>query len=191
MTHRGNQRPGNVMQHTRTAPRVQRLTQQALRERGTAATARLREAMKLSAMPVDTAILSTALAEVAAEEGQRNPTFADAVRERYIAIANLRQSSTGGGGRTVSAPKSELIPIGSIPGWKVDPLAPPNPHALTQVYGRGQLARALDDYTVDALKETAAQFEAKFPGTKPTNRGQRVPLITYIVNQYDLEQSGG
>lgn len=76
-----------------------------------------------------------------------------------------------------------------LPLQKSDPYSPPNPTYLVLAYGRPQLVRALQDYSVDSLKQTSAQFELKFPGTKPTNRGQRASLIAYIVAQYDREQA--
>lgn len=191
MNTRSDGRPHTTAQLAPASSRAKRLTQQALRERGATATADLRATLQISALSLDTAILGTALAEIAADECRRNPAFAHAIRARYDEITTLRSSKAGGSKPTGSrAQASELVPIGNIPGWQADPFSPPNPHALTQVYGRPQLARALDDYTVEALKQAAAEYEARFPGTKPTNRGQRAPLIAYIVAQYDREQAG-
>jgi hypothetical protein len=75
-----------------------------------------------------------------------------------------------------------LVPVRTdLPYRKIDPYSPPDPAFLTLVYGRHQLARALQDYTVDMLKLTAAKIEAAHSGTKPKNRGQRQTLIDYIV----------
>ncbi len=163
-----------------------RMTQQELRERGAHATGKLREAVGLPSNLTDTAILGTALAEIATEESRRNPGFAKAVRSRYDEIVSLR-GATQGTTRPAKEPLPELVPIGNIPGYQSDPFSPPKPDVLIRIYGRAQLARALHDYTVEALKETAAQYEAKYPGTKPTNRGQRAPLIAYIVKQSSKE----
>ncbi len=190
MTNRSDVRSPIAVERTREVPRTTRMTQQALRERGAAAIENLGATLQLPETALDSTILATALAEIAADECRRNSEFARAVRTRYDEIAALRSAGAGGSrARGSRIPVSELVPIGNIPGWQSDPFSPPNPHILIQVYGRAQLARALDEYTVEALKQTAATYEAKFPGTKPTNRGQRAPLIAYIVAQYDREHT--
>jgi hypothetical protein len=88
------------------------------------------------------------------------------------------------------APLAELVPIGNMPaGYRTDPFSSPIPDHLVRVFGRPQLARALHEYTVAALKETADQYQARHPGTKPTNRGRRDALTAYIIGQYDQEQA--
>lgn len=113
-------------------------------------------------------------------------------------LASDKRATKAGGkhpaSRLSARPKSELLPSlipirHDLPLQKSDPYSPPNPAYLVLAYGRSQLARALQGYSVDSLKQTSAQFEAKFPGSKPTNRGQRAPLIAYIVAQYDREQA--
>ncbi|HEX8732606.1 MAG TPA: hypothetical protein VF725_11175, partial [Ktedonobacterales bacterium] len=81
-----------------------------------------------------------------------------------------------------------LVPIRrDMPERPRDPFAPPDPTYLVQAYGIHQLARALQDYTVDMLKQAAAKIETRHPGTKPTNRGQRASLIDYIVQHTTQE----
>lgn len=191
MNTRSDGRAQIVMERAQEAPRVKRITQQALRKRGATATGKLGETLHLPVAVLDEMVLGTALAEVAIDECRRNPAFAHAVRAHYDEIAALRSGGTGGSrARGSRMPASELVPIGNIPGWQSDPFSPPNPQVLIRVYGRAQLARALDEYTVEALKQTAAAYEVKFPGTKPTNRGHRAPIIAYIVAHYDREQTG-
>jgi len=152
-----------------------------LQQRGAQATRNLRVAMQMPTHPKDEGILGIALAEVAAGEGRRNPQFASDVRQRYDELIDLRNRAA----RRASQHAQELPPLEPIrrdlPYRKADPFAPPNPEYLIQVYGKGQLARALHDYTVDQLKRTAKEIEHTHPGTKPTNRGQRASLIAYIV----------
>lgn len=86
--------------------------------------------------------------------------------------------------KATKAPQSPLVPVGRLlPGERltIDPSAPPDPAFLIRVWGRDQLALALEPYMVDMLKETAALIEAAHPGTKPTNRGRKTSLISYIV----------
>jgi hypothetical protein len=82
-------------------------------------------------------------------------------------------------GKATQANAEELPPLvpvrTDLPYRKIDPYSPPDPAFLTLVYGRHQLARALQDCTLDMLKQTAAEIEAAHRGTKPKNRGQRQP----------------
>lgn len=151
-----------------------------VRQRGVDATKSLREALHLPNDVNDTAILGTALAEVAAREIRRNQQFGDEVRRTYEDL-KAQQASTGKQG-TQQEELAPLVPIRRIEGYEADPFSPPDPAFLIQLYGHHQLARALQDYTVDKLKMTAAQIEQRHPGTKPTNRGRRDALIAYIVD---------
>src|SRR5258708_2113394 len=76
-----------------------------LRQRGLDATRALREALNLSANVSDAHIL-TALTEVAAEEGKRNPRFAEAVRGRSHELAAQHGSSP----KQAKAAKPEPLP---------------------------------------------------------------------------------
>lgn len=159
------------------------ITQQELRERGAQATSQLRDVLGLSGNPSDITILSTALAEIAAEEGRRNAGFATAVRRRYDEIVSLRGSLT----KRNSAAKAQenLEPLKPIRRFErplsINPFGPVNARYLSQLYGYDKLPRALQPYTRDRLKATAAVIESEHPGTKPTNRGTKDALIAYIV----------
>jgi hypothetical protein len=158
---------------------------QFVQQRGADATRALREVLHLPANLNDTAILGTSLAEVAAREMRQNAHFAGEVRKVYDELAAL-QRPTGKRAEAKAEALPPLVPIRTdLPYRKVDPYAPPDPAWLVLAYGQHQLARALHDYTVDQLKRTAANIEAKHPGTRPRNRGQRQPLIDYIVEQYN------
>src|SRR5215813_15174701 len=134
----------------RTRAGTAQAKRQTLSERGAQATKNLREAMHLPTHAGDTVILGMALAEAAAEEGKRNPTFAAEVRRRYEELAASRRSST------TKAQLPPLIAIRHDLGYReVNPFAPPDPAWLTQVYGSHQLGRALQEYTLDILKRTA------------------------------------
>jgi hypothetical protein len=129
----------------------------------------------------DATILGTSLAEAAAREMRQNPRFAGEVRKVYDELAALQRPR----GKAIQANAEELPPLvpirNDLPYRKIDPYSPPDPAFLTLVHGRHQLARALQDCTVDMLKQTAAKIEAAHRGTKPKNRWQRQPLIDYIV----------
>lgn len=100
--------------------------------------------------------------------------------------------SKAGGARSSSRARAQtkveslppLVPIRTdLPLAPPDPYSPPDPATLIRTYGVAQLARALHDYSVDSLKQTASKLEARYPGTKPKNRGHRAALIAYIVEQ--------
>jgi hypothetical protein len=158
-----------------------------VQQRGAEATRALREVLHLPANLNDTTILGTSLAEVAAREMRQNPRFASEVRKVYDELSAL-QRPAGKRAQTKAGALPPLAPIRTdLPYRKSDPYTPPDPAFLTMVYGRQQLARALQDYTVDMLKQAAAKLEIRHPGTKPRNRGQKQPLIDYIVEQCDTE----
>jgi hypothetical protein len=78
-------------------------------------------------------------------------------------------------------PLPPLRPITTIPEYTVNPSAPPDPQFLIRLCGRDQLTRALQDYTLNKLKQTAAVIERAHPGTKPANRSRIDDVIAYIV----------
>jgi hypothetical protein len=69
---------------------------------------------------------------------------------------------------------------------QINPFAPPDPHEIIDVYGYHQLGRALQDYTLDMLKQTAAKVQAEHPDTKPKSKSSKAAVIDYIV-QYSGE----
>jgi hypothetical protein len=157
----------------------------SLRERGAEATRALREALHLPHDLSDSTILGTALAEIAAQEAQRNPSFAREVRSRYDELIVQRGRPAT---RTAQEELPPLVPIGHVPGMRIDPSAPPNPRELSIIYGHHQLARALQDYSLDSLKRAADIVQQRHPGTKPANRGRKDAVIAYIV-EYSGKES--
>lgn len=153
---------------TRTQP-----ARQSLHQRGANATRDLREALRLPTNPNDTTVLGTALAEAAAREIWQNPRFAEDIRQRYEELLRLR----GGASKPTLEPLVVLRHTGTTP----DPYAPPNPKTLMYVYGDDKLGRALQEYTLDMLKQTADRIQAAHPGTKPKNRSSKQSVIDYIV----------
>lgn len=159
-----------------------RAVRQSLPQRGAEATRKLRQAAHLPTNLRDVNVLGTALAEVAADEAQRNPRFADDLRQRYEEIMASQRTHR-------SAQKgADLPPLVPLPQAEprdrrlsIDPFAPPDPAFLIRVYGRQQLARALHDYSMDALKEAASRVQQEYPGTKPKSRASRQSVIDYIV----------
>lgn len=162
---------------TRQAPT--QTARQTLQQRGAEATRELREALRLPANPSDTSILGTALARAAAREIRRNAAFASDVRREYDELTALR-----GGGRKSNSGKpvmEPLVPLRYLDVRTLDPLAPPNPKDLIYVYGQDKLGRALHEYTLDMLKQTADGIQAAHPGTKPKSRASKQSVIDYIV----------
>lgn len=149
----------------------------------------LRESLHLPEEMNDPTVLGTALAEVVAEDYRLtpNPHFALAVRQRYSELLESRVKAR----RTGRQPQ-DLLPLvpkerpdhGYSTKIHVDPFAPPDPATIIDVYGRDQLARALQDYMLDSLKQTAAAIERANPGTKPSNRSKKQAVIDYIVTYW-------
>lgn len=121
--------------------------------------------------------LTIALTEVAAEETLHNRTFAARVREVYEQVPAEARS-----GR--SDPFAvHLVPVKVVEGRDINPAAPLDPNFLLEVYGQHQFRDALSIFSVAKLKEAARRIADHHPGTKPTNWGQKTPLVNYIVAQ--------
>lgn len=139
----------------------------------------LREALRLPPSTSDTAILGTAFARAAAREIQRNSEFAGEVRREYEELTALH----GRGAKRVSSKElmEPLVPIRYLDVRTLDPFTPPNPKELIYAYGADKLARALQEYTLDWLKQTAERIQQEYPGTKPKSRASKQTVIDYIV----------
>lgn len=120
--------------------------------------------------------LAAALAEAAAEEVIRNRTFAERVRTLYSEIPEGRAAK-------MAQDEEPLVPIRQGEWKPINPGAPLDPYFLLNLYGSHQLERALSRYTLVKLKEASAAVEARNPGTKPANRGQKAAIIAYIVEK--------
>ena len=155
-------------------------TRQALQQRGAEATTSLRARLHLPSNVSDAEILSTALAEAAAEETKHNAQFASHIVRLYDEMVAMRGRSVR---RTTKPGKKESEPLVAIrhTGARIDPTAPPDPQTLKYVYGDNKLDRALQDYLLSMLKQTSSRIEAQHPGTKPTNRADKQSVIDYIV----------
>jgi hypothetical protein len=149
---------------------------QALKQRGVAATQHLRDVLSLSSESIDAGILGTALAEAAAREIRRNPQFGREVSQLY---RDMMQTQA----RPAPPRKQQVERLVAIrhTGRVPDPFAPPDPKELMYVYGDDKLARALQDYTVDKLKQAADIVQQTHPGTRPASRAKKSALIDYIV----------
>ena len=73
------------------------------------------------------------------------------------------------------------MPIRYLDVRTLDPFAPPNPKDLIYVYGADKLGRALQEYSLDRLKQTAESIQQEHPGTKPTSRANKQAVIDYII----------
>jgi hypothetical protein len=181
--HGGGKGGSTSMAERRSMSSVVQARTQTLRERGAEATRRLREALQIAPDLNDATILGTALAEYVAERSQSDPRIAQELRRRYDELI----AQSGRGAKRTPRQKETLpplVPVGHMqPGERltIDPFAPPDPRFLLRVYGREQLARALQRYGIDMLKEAASRVEREHLGTKPTNRGQKKALVDYIV----------
>lgn len=129
--------------------------------------------------------LSIALAEAAAEEVIRSRTFAERVRALYESVPATVDSR---GNSSPSALTLDLVPIKPLDGRWVDPSTPLDPYFVLDTFGPHQLERALAIFPLTKLKEASAAVEARNPGTKPTNRGQKAAIIAYIVEELTTPQ---
>jgi hypothetical protein len=152
---------------------------QILRERAARATQDLRDALHLPTDLSDANILGAALAEAATREIRRNAAFGNEVRRLYDEISQARKP-VGGAGTRRKVPSEPLVALRHT-GAHIDPFAPPDPKTLMYVYGEDKLGRALENYTMDLLKEAADNIQREHPGTKPASKTKKSALIDYIV----------
>jgi hypothetical protein len=127
----------------------------------------------------DTKRVGIALAAVAAEQVQVNPTFAARVRALY---ATLAPSASTKKPTTAKALVTDLVPIKHVTGFQLNPAAPVDPYLVYEAYGAAQLPKALDLFPLAKLKESAALVEERNPGTKPVSRSSKTSVIDYIVH---------
>jgi hypothetical protein len=101
--------------------------------------------------------LGAALAEVALEEAQRNPAFADRVCQCYEALAPRKAPRATQRGKTLQElllEDADLIPLKRIERAEITIGCPVDPYFLVELYGSHQLSRALGRYP---LKKEAAK----------------------------------
>ena len=128
--------------------------------------------------------VGVALAEIAAQEAERNRAFAERIRMLYAGLAPTRERK-----KMLTAFDVTLVPIKHVQGRELNPAEPLDPYFLFEVYGPAQLPTALSIFPVAKLKEGAAIVERRYPGTRPTNRGQKQALINYMVQWVTRTQS--
>lgn len=120
--------------------------------------------------------VSVALAEVAAQEAERNRGFAERIRVLYEELAPTRVRT-----KMVTAFDVKLVPIKHVQGRELNPADPLDPYFLFEIYGPAQFPTALSMFPVAKLKEGVVVVERRHPDTKPTNRAQKQSLIEYMV----------
>ncbi len=143
-------------------------------QRAVAATRQLREATGLD----DLKLLSTAVAELAAEEAARNPAYVSRLQAVYQELVSLHSTRPI---RAQEASGVKLVPIGNVAHQAIDPHAPLDPYYLYDLYGPEQLRAALSRYTLARLKEGLPAVEQRNAGTKPASRARKDAIIDYIV----------
>jgi hypothetical protein len=131
----------------------------------------------------DAKLLSTALAEVAAEDVSRDLAYAERIRrayhEAYHELLQLRATRPLRARPAGRAPM--LIPIASLEEIQFDPYAPPNPYLLLRLYGPEQLRAALRVYTLAKLKQALEPVVQRNPGVKPQSKARKDAVIDFIV----------
>jgi len=145
-------------------------------QRATAAVERVAERQHLS----DVKRLAAALAELAAEEIERNPGFAVRLRGLYEDLAPPRKATAARGTRSTKASAKTLKPIKQLEGYDIDPSAPLDPYFQLEVYGAEQLEAALRRHTKSNLLEAVEMVQDRHPGTSPRGTSKDA-LLAYII----------
>jgi len=149
-------------------------------DRATEATRKLKKALGLQDLAVaDQKRLSTAIAEVAAEEASSHPEFAKRILALYEALAPSKKSK----GEKSTYIGEDLVPISSTIGYHINVYGPPEPDILLKIYGKEQLPKALSLFKPAKLKEAVIQLMQERPGTKPKTKTKAEDLINYIIEQ--------
>jgi hypothetical protein len=148
-------------------------------EQGADATRRLRAVLGLGELSsAALKLLSTAVAQTAAEEAQRNPSFAARLRAAHESLTQQVKAPKKRSSRPAAV---DLVPIGYVDMSDYDPFGPLDPYLLLKLYGHHQLALALSRHPLPKLKEALAMVEARNPGIKPSSRSSKNAIIEYIV----------
>jgi hypothetical protein len=125
-----------------------------------------------------------ALAEIAVEELERNPSFALRVRGRYDELApkTVRRQAAPKASQAAKPPKQRktLVPIKEIAGHEVNIARKLDPYFLVEVYGAHQLRDALDGQPATNLREAVAIVKERNPGTRPSGASLQA-MTDYIV----------
>ena len=145
-------------------------------QRAAVATQRVAEQQHLT----DLKRLAAALAELAAEEVQRNPGFAVRLRGLYEDLAPQKKATTMRGTRAAKSPAKPLTPIKRIEGFEIDPSAPLDPYLQLEIYGAEQLEAALRRHTKANLLEAVEIVQDRYPGTGPRGTSKDA-LLAYII----------
>jgi|GEM_PF-4462574 len=126
--------------------------------------------------------LSAALAEVAADEVEKNTGFAERVKRRY-------QEMKAKPSRASQSPKSSLpkrggpqprVAAGRTPGEHIDIVSPTDPRTLVPLYGQ-DLEAHLEEYSVRALWDMARVLTPHVGEKAPAQKSGRAALIAYIL----------
>jgi len=154
------------------------LDQPTIKQRASAATAQLRQALGLD----DLKLLSAAVAEAAASEATKNSEFFARIRRIYEELANLRVHQPSRR-RVSTQPRSQLVPLPGNEGTRFDPFAPLDPYLLLRLYGPHQLRTALSAYSYAGLRKAVTAVQTHYPGTKPRDGRKTESLINYVVER--------
>jgi hypothetical protein len=133
----------------------------------------------------NTKAIAAALIEAATELAANDSNFASRIRALYQEITATKGHTPKN--PPISANKSHykleddgLVPIKHMQ-VHLDLSAPLDPFFLLELYGAGQLPKALSRYQLKRLLEAMAAVQEKFPGTKPRNKSKKDDVIAYIV----------
>lgn len=120
---------------------------------------------------------------VAAEEVERNSSFAARVRSAYdlLPAGKPTRGSTSGRAAVAKILSSTLTPIRHVEGREINLAAPLDPYFLLEVYGAHQLRQALDLFPLAKLKEGLPAVMERHPGTKPSSKASKAAVIDYLV----------
>src|SRR5689334_1991307 len=147
-----------------------------VKQRNNLALQRLSESLSIE----DSALLATAVLEVIADEVGWNGDVGQRIRDAYRDLLQL-PSLTKGKLRPPKPAPVKLVPVGKVDESRIKPYGLLDPYLLFDLYGAAQLRLALDGYSLAKLKEGMAAVAARNPGTKPTSKASKAPLIDYIV----------
>ncbi|HUY78772.1 MAG TPA: hypothetical protein VMV29_18510 [Ktedonobacterales bacterium] len=141
--------------------------------------------------------MAAALAEIAAEEMARNPSFALRVRSRYEALEPPKKTRAAKALKDPQKPKlppapraatEPLVAIKPSVDYQIDVARPLDPYEILEYFGAHQLPLAFDSQHLTTLRDSATFVEDRHPGTKPKGRATREKLFAYIM-QYVLNVS--
>ena len=173
-----------------------------IQERSSQATKTLYQALGYSTLkPSELKYIALALTEVAAQEVAHNPEFAQKIKDILADVFPKKEKRVPRSSQTTNAvkkteaatspqqkptrknsPLDKLVPLKPIDMRIINPYRSPDPFLLYDVFGREQLLIALNEFTLQTLREMVASVEEQYPLDPKPNKSKKESMIHFMLD---------